>query len=129
MQKTNVANLWVLPAGMHPPNPAELLGARRFKDFIATATQHFEWVILDTPPVMAVTDSCVVAHQSHDVLFVVGADMTSRQAAARALEQLGHAKSHPIGGVLNRVDLQHNGYYYSQYYRREYVAYYGMAKG
>ena len=47
VRKTNVANLWVLPAGTHPPNPAELLGARRFKDFVATLTQHFDWVILD----------------------------------------------------------------------------------
>jgi succinoglycan biosynthesis transport protein ExoP len=127
VRKTSVANLWVLPAGMHPPNPAELLGAKRFKDFVATATQHFEWVILDAPPVMAVTDPCLVAHLAHGVLFVVGAEMTSRQAAARALEQLEHAKARPIGAVLNRVDLERNAYYYSQYYRREYAAYYGAA--
>ena len=61
------------------------------------------------------------------MLFVVGAEMTSRQAALRALEQLEHAKAEPIGAVLNRVDLQHNAYYYSQYYRREYGTYYGEA--
>jgi capsular exopolysaccharide synthesis family protein len=124
VQKTSVANLWVLPAGMRPPNPAELLGAARFKDFLLTVTQHFDWAILDTPPVMAVTDACVVAHLANGALFVIGADMTSRHAAVQALEQLEHVKSRSIGGVLNRVDLQHNGYYYSQYYRREYADYY-----
>ena len=63
---------------------------------------------------MAVTDPCIVAHLANGVLFVVGAEMTSRHAAARALEQLEHAKTKPIGAVLNRVDLQHNAYYYSQ---------------
>jgi capsular exopolysaccharide synthesis family protein len=124
VQKTSVGNLWVLPAGMQPPNPAELLGATRFKEFLATVTQHFDWVILDTPPVMAVTDSSVVAHLTSGALFVIGADMTSRHAALRALDQLDRVKSRSIGGVLNRVDLQRNAYYYSQYYRPEYVAYY-----
>jgi capsular exopolysaccharide synthesis family protein len=124
VRKTNVVNLWVLPAGVQPPNPAELLGAKRFKDFVTSATQHFDWVILDTPPVMAVTDSCVVAHLTNGVLFVVAAEMTNRDTAARALEQLVRAKGRPMGGVLNRVDLQHNAYYYSQYYRQEYGDYY-----
>jgi polysaccharide biosynthesis transport protein len=127
VHKTAVANLWVLPAGVIPPNPAELLGARRFKDLLATLQKHFDWVILDTPPVMAVTDSCVVAHLTNGVLFVVGAEMTSRYSAARAIEQIVHAKGHLMGGVLNRVDLAHNPYYYSQYYRREYGSYYQPA--
>ncbi len=51
-------------------------------------TPHFDWIVIDTPPVMAVTDSSVVAHAVTGVLFVVGAEMTSRHAAQRALEQL-----------------------------------------
>jgi succinoglycan biosynthesis transport protein ExoP len=124
MQKTSVPNLWAIPAGVNPPNPAELLGAKRFKEFLTIMSEFFDWVILDTPPVMAVTDSCIVAHATNGVLFVVGAEMTSRHAAARAIEQLQNAKGRFIGGVLNRVDLQHNAYYYSQYYRRGYEAYY-----
>jgi len=124
VHKTTVPGLWVMPAGLHPPNPAELLGSKRFKDFMASLAQHFDWVIIDTPPVMAVTDSSVVAHLATGVLFVVGAEMTSRHAAHRALEQLEHARAKFIGAVLNRVDLQHNAYYYSQYYRREYSDYY-----
>ena len=121
---TTVTGLWVMPAGVPPPNPAELLGSKRFKDFLASLSQHFDWVVIDTPPVMAVTDSSVVAHMATGVLFVVGAEMTSRHAAQRALEQLEQARAKFIGVVLNRVDLQHNAYYYSQYYRREYSDYY-----
>jgi capsular exopolysaccharide synthesis family protein len=127
VHKTMVTGLWVMPAGLHPPNPAELLGSKRFKDFMSSLAEHFDWVIVDTPPVMAVTDSSVVGHVVNGVLFVVGAEMTSRYAAQRALEQLEHARAKFVGAVLNRVDLQHNGYYYSQYYRREYTDYYTSA--
>jgi polysaccharide biosynthesis transport protein len=122
--KTAVPGLWVMLAGQQPPNPAELLGSTCFKDLMAALAQHFDWVIVDTPPVMAVTDSSVVAHLAHGVVFVVGADMTSRYAARRALEQIENAKGHFIGGVLNRVDLKHNAYYYSEYYKRDYGEYY-----
>jgi Mrp family chromosome partitioning ATPase len=81
-------------------------------------------VIIDSPPVMAVTDAALVAHQTSGVLFVIGAEMTSRHAAKRALEQLEQAQARFVGAVLNRVDLEHNAYYYSQYYRREYADYY-----
>ena len=129
VHKTPVPGLWVMPAGLNPPNPAELLGSKRFKDFMGSLSEHFDWVIVDTPPVMAVTDSSVVAHLVTGVLFVVGAEMTSRQAALRAVEQLEQARAKFVGAVLNRVDLQHNPYYYSQYYRREYSEYYEKRVG
>ena len=73
---------------------------------------------------MAVTDASLVAHLATGVLFVVGAEMTSRYAAQRALDQLEQAQARFVGAVLNRVDLDGNPYYYSQYYRREYAQYY-----
>jgi capsular exopolysaccharide synthesis family protein len=124
VRKTNVPGLWVLTAGICPPNPAELLGSRRFKDLGASLTQHFDWIIIDTPPVMAVTDASVIAHGATGVLFVVGSQQTDRHAASRAVEQLRYARATLVGGVLNRVDLQHHPYYYAQYYRSEYAAYY-----
>jgi capsular exopolysaccharide synthesis family protein len=124
VQRSSVPGLWILPSGQVPPNPAELLGTRRFKDFLATLNQHFDWTIVDTPPVMAVTDAALVAHIASGVIYVVGADMTSRQNAQRAMEQLDGASAKFLGAILNKVDLQHNGYYYSQYYRPEYAQYY-----
>ena len=124
IRRTTVPNLWILPAGVHPPNPPELLGSARFKQFLKKLQTHFDWVVIDTPPVMAVTDSCVAAHAAHAVMFVVGSEMTSRYTAQRAVEQLRKANPCIIGAVLNRVDLHHHPYYYSQYYRDDYAEYY-----
>jgi succinoglycan biosynthesis transport protein ExoP len=124
MRKTSVSGLWVLPAGRIPPNPAELLGSKRFKDFQSSLREHFDWIVIDSPPVMAVTDPSIVAHAADGVIFVVGAEMTARHAAQSAIDQLESANAHIIGAILNRVDVQRNAYYYSQYYRREYVDYY-----
>jgi capsular exopolysaccharide synthesis family protein len=124
VRKTSVPGLFVVTAGRTPPNPAELVGSARFTDFLISLKEHFDWVILDTPPVMAVTDAALIAHHVSGVLFVIGADMTSRHAARRAVDSLEQAQAHFIGAALNRVDLDRNAYYYSQYYRREYAAYY-----
>ena len=128
VKKSSLQGLWLLPAGHIPPNPAELLGSQRFKDFLVSLGNHFDWVVLDSPPVMAVADASVMASLANGVLFVVGAEMTSRYAARRAVEQIETAQGHFFGAVLNRVDLEHNAYYYSQYYRREYTTYYQSAK-
>jgi len=121
IEKTGLS---VLPAGHVPPNPAELLGSKRFEELLTMLKTRFDWVIVDTPPVMPVTDAPIVAHVTDGVLFVVGAEMTSRGVAQAAIEQLVNANARIVGGVLNRVDLDNNGYYYSQYYRREYGHYY-----
>lgn len=124
VRKTQTNGLWVLPAGRIPPNPAELLGSKRFSDFLASLKGHFDWVIVDSPPVMAVADASVIAHLADAVLFVVGSEMTSHPNARRAVEQLKTAQGRVVGAVLNRVDLERNAYYYSQYYRKEYTSYY-----
>jgi succinoglycan biosynthesis transport protein ExoP len=127
IRASGIPDLWLLPSGLVPPNPAELLGSARFKDFLATLKERFDWVIIDSPPVMAVTDACVMAHLAHGVLFVVGAEMTSRKAARRALKQLELARARFMGAVLNRVDVDHHGHYYSSYYSPAYGRYYGAA--
>jgi succinoglycan biosynthesis transport protein ExoP len=124
VRKTAIHGLWLLAAGRVPPNPAELLGSARFRDFIATLKDHFDCIVVDTPPVLAVTDAALVANVASGVIFVVGAEMASRYAARAAIETLVAAKAQFFGGVLNKVDLEHNAYYYSQYYRKEYSHYY-----
>lgn len=118
----------VLPSGRIPPNPAELLGSKRFKDLLARLGEHFDWIVIDSPPVMVVTDPMVVAHIVSGVLFVVSADATSRHTARTAIDQLVTSRAHVLGAVLNRVDLDKNGYYYSQYYKREYNEYYTASR-
>lgn len=119
-----VPGLWIMSAGTAPPNPSELLNSKRFADLIESLGQHFDWAIIDTPPVMAVTDATIAAHITKRALFVIGAEMTNHFAATRAIDQLKRSNARVLGAVLNRVDLKNNGYYYSHYYRREYSDYY-----
>lgn len=124
VRPSGAKELWVLPAGRIPPNPAELLGSQRFQDLLTSLKSHFDWIIIDTPPVMAVADVSVIAHLVSGTLFVIGSEMTSRHAARTAVQQLAGVQARFVGAVLNRVDLERNSYYYSQYYRREYTSYY-----
>ena len=124
IRKSSIAGLWLMHAGHIPPNPAELLASKRYTDLVASLGAHFDWVILDTPPVMVVADSSIVANQASGVLFVVRAENTSRQAARTAVEQLDAANAHLVGSVLNRADVIRNPYYYSAYYRKGYARYY-----
>jgi capsular exopolysaccharide synthesis family protein len=124
IHKTGTPGLWVLSSGHIPPNPAELLGSRRFLDLIASLEDHFDWMIIDTPPVLAVTDSTIAANEATGVLFVVGADKTTRHAARAAIEQLDAAKGHLVGAVLNNAPIDRHPYYYQGYYRKEYAKYY-----
>lgn len=120
-------NLWVITAGTLPPNPAELVGGARFKAVLASLHQHFDWIVIDSPPVMAVTDAALIGHTAHAAVFVVEAETTKRQNARKAIEQLDRAKAKIVGVVLNRVDFKANPFYYSAYYRPEYSSYYASS--
>ena len=128
LRKTDVPDLYLLTAGRVPPNPAELLGSRAFTDLLASVRERFDWIVIDTPPVMAVTDPNIVASFTDGVVFVIGAEMTSYRIARRAIEQLERARATFAGAVLNNVQIQRHAYYYSQYYRREYANYYTAAR-
>ena len=127
VRKTGITDLWLLPSGMIPPNPAELLGSRRWLEFIASLEEHFDWAIIDSPPVLAVADSSIAANRATGLVFVVNSDKTSRQAAHAAMEQLEAASAHIIGSVLNRVDIVKHPYYYASHYRKDYAKHYAKA--
>jgi capsular exopolysaccharide synthesis family protein len=124
---TSEPNLLALTAGAPPPNPSELLASERMKRLLSALAQGpFDWVIVDAPPVLAVTDAVILAPLVSGVAFVFGAEMTRRRIAERAVETLLVGQPHAIGGVLNRVDLGRNRYYYSRY-GYKYAAYYTEA--
>ena len=128
VQRCGDPNLLVIPAGHTPSNPSELLASDRMRAFLhQLTTGPFDWVIIDTPPVLAVTDAVVLAPLVHSVSFVVGAEMTRWRLAERAIEtlQAGHPRS--IAAILNRVDFDRNRYYYSRYYGHQYKSYYAEA--
>jgi capsular exopolysaccharide synthesis family protein len=128
IQRTVDPNLLAITAGRTPPNPSELLSSERMKTLL-TNLQHgpFDWIVIDTPPVLAVTDAVILAPAVAGVTFVIGAEMTRRRLAERALETI--LSSHPkmVGVVLNKVDFARNKYYYSRYYGHQYKNYYAEA--
>ena len=129
VQRTGEPNLLAITAGRTPPNPSELLSSERMKSLLTNLqTGPFDWVIIDTPPVLAVTDAVILAQHVTGVVFVVGSEMTRRVHAQRALETLQAGQPRSITVVLNRVDFNRNKYYYSRYYGYQYKSYYGQSQ-
>ena len=109
--------IWVMTAGTSPPNPSELLGSDQMRALLDEAKNgRFDWVIIDSPPVLPVTDAVVLSPLVGGIVFVVASEMTRRPQAARALDILAGGGGRLLGAVLNRVDLKRNKYYYSRYY-------------
>lgn len=128
IQRTVDPNLLAITAGHTPPNPSELLGSERMKTLLTNLSHGpFDWIVIDTPPVLAVTDAVILAPLVSGVTFVVGAEMTRRRLAERAVEMV--MQTHPkfAGAVLNKVDFAKNKYYYSRYYGHQYKNYYAEA--
>ena len=128
VQRTHDPNLLVIPAGRTPANPSELLASERMRALVGgLESGPFEWVIIDTPPVLAVTDAVIVAPMVSGVTFVVGADMTRWRLAQRAVEMLQSANPRAMAAVLNKVDFTRNHYYYARFYGHQYKSYYTEA--
>jgi polysaccharide biosynthesis transport protein len=117
VQRLAEPDLWIMPAGSTPPNPSELLASGRMEALLGQV-QHgpFDWVIVDTPPVLAVTDASILTQWVSGVAFVVGSEMTRRRLAERAIETLAAGRPRILGAVLNRVDVSRNKYYYARHY-------------
>jgi succinoglycan biosynthesis transport protein ExoP len=128
IQRTVDPNLLAITAGRTPPNPSELLASERMKTLLSNlAHGPFDWIIVDTPPVLAVTDAVILAPLVSGVTFVIGAEMTRRRLAERALETIMSAPPKSAAVVLNKVDFARNKYYYSRYYGHQYKNYYAEA--
>jgi capsular exopolysaccharide synthesis family protein len=119
LQPSEVEGLVILPAGDLPPNPAELLGSHRLQGLLDALLQHMDVVLIDSPPVLPVTDAAVLARNVDGVLLVVDAGETRREVARRAVESLQQVGANLIGVVLNRVPSRRSGYYYYYEYYRE----------
>ena len=123
--ETPVKGLYLLPVGSIPPNPSELIGSKTMERFIAGLKEKFEIIIIDTPPMTAVTDALLLSQFVDGVMLVTRAGITPRQIIKTSLEQLQAAKATILGVVLNGVNTGRDGYYYSQYY----YSYYGEGSG
>ncbi len=117
IQETEVDNLFVLPTGPIPPNPAELLGSEAMKDMLNTGLESFDMILLDTPPVLAVTDAQILANQCDGTILVIKSGETPIDAAVKSKELLLAANGKLLGTVLNNKKIQDSHYYY--YYGKE----------
>jgi capsular exopolysaccharide synthesis family protein len=114
-------NLYVLPVGPLPPNPAELLGSPKMKQLIETLSANFDHVVIDSPPVSSFADSLILSALVEGVMIVVKAGVTSREMAQRTKAHLQSVGAKLLGVVINQIKLQpHDYYYYSTYYNRYY---------
>jgi non-specific protein-tyrosine kinase len=114
LQDTSVPNLRVLPSGPLPPNPSELLSSHRMELIIELLKATAEYVLFDSPPIIAVSDAAVLARRVDGVLLLVSAGKTKRDHAIKAKAQLEKVGANIIGVVLNNVKVDKNLYYYSQ---------------
>lgn len=126
-KSTNVPNLFVLPCGPVPPNPAELLHTARFKALLADAAEAFDRVIIDSPPIGVVADAAVISTLVDGTVVVLKAESTTRDSARRAVRQLQDVKARVFGAVLNQLDLDRQGY--GQYYEYRTYGYYEADAG
>lgn len=121
LQGTEVDNLWFVPSGTIPPNPAELLGSQKMRALLEQARSGADAVVIDAPPVLPVTDAAVLAPHVDGVLLVVWLGRTPREAARRARERLAAVGARVVGVVVHGVTpgRRDGYYYYSRYYGPE----------
>jgi capsular exopolysaccharide synthesis family protein len=121
-RETDVPNLFILPSGHFPPNPSELLGSAQMRAGLEAATKAFDMVIIDSPPVLAVTDASVLSALVDGTIIVVRIGASAREAVNRSVAQLRVVNGRILGAVLNAVDFRSSAYYggYGYYYQRFY---------
>jgi len=111
-----VENLTVLTSGPIPPNPAEILNSERTRSLWKTLLEKYDYVFIDSPPVLAVTDASILSTQVDGAILVVRSGVTRKDLAREAKEQFAKANARLIGVVLNQVKMDANDYYQYYYY-------------
>ena len=124
IKETAIKNIWLLPSGPHPPNPAELLNSRKMKEMMEEVKKRFDVVLVDTPPVLAVIDPVITSSLSDSAVFIIQAGKTTQKPFVRAVEELRRAKSVIMGVIFNESKPRREGYY-SSHYRYYRYHYYG----
>ena len=105
-------NLYVLPCGTIPPNPAEILGSKTMEEFLDELSINYDYIILDTPPVLAVTDAQLLAAKADATVLVVKANKTKGKTVINSYKELEKVKANIIGTILNDYDNSGERLYY-----------------
>ena len=118
--ETDVPNLSVIPAGPIPPNPSELLHSERFRAFLAKMSEEYDQVILDSPPVVAVTDAVILSTMVDATVLVIRSFKTTKDLARHGVRLLRDVNANLAGAVLNAVNVNRDEYdYWYKYYRKD----------
>ncbi|MGO4108852.1 CpsD/CapB family tyrosine-protein kinase [Paenibacillus sp. YAF4_2] len=116
IQSTDIPNLDVITAGPIPPNPAEMLASKRMTAVLDELRTMYDIVLVDTPPLLAVTDAQIAATKSDGVVLVVDQGRVKRQFAQKAIQNLQNVNARILGVVLNNVKRRSNEAAYYYYY-------------
>jgi succinoglycan biosynthesis transport protein ExoP len=123
IEDVNLKNLFILPAGPAPPNPAELLAAGVFGNLVDNLSAKFDMVLIDSPPAMLVSDAAIMSVKVDQVIVVIRWGSTTRSALRRVFENFRRNKAKVMGTVLNAVNTKSSEYYYdSGYYGTDYAS-------
>jgi capsular exopolysaccharide synthesis family protein len=125
IKTTKIPNLNLLTCGTIPANPSELLSSKRMQSLLTLCAEKYDRIIMDSPPVLAVTDSIVLSRLVEAIILIVGAGTSSRSGVGRAVELLKEVDARIVGAVLNNLNVEKERYYYSRYYYYDYGKYYG----
>ena len=106
----------IIPSGPVPPNPSEMLGSQNMTHFIQNVRDRYELIILDSPPITAVTDTVILSRLVDGVLIVIRAGETHREIIKNGIGLLKAANARILGAILNGVEMGRDSYYYYQYY-------------
>jgi len=120
VRSTMLPNLFVLPAGTPPPNPAELLASAQMVDLLAELRDQYDHIIVDTPPTLSVTDAVVLSTRADAVVLVIRSGQTTKPALRRSRDILGQVNARVSGVLLNAVNLDSPDYYYYYEYQGKY---------
>lgn len=111
-------NLFVLPCGTRPPNPAEIIASSKMQNFIESLKEQFDYIIIDTPPILMVTDAQILSKYADGTLLVISSGEADKNAAIKSKELLLKVDAKILGVILNKIDTSRKGYYgyYYHYY-------------
>ncbi len=123
IKSTEVPNLYVMPCGPTPPNPAEICQSDKFKLLLDELNERFDRVLMDSPPVIVVTDAVVLSTLVDGVVVVARTGETNKVVLAEAVRHLSDVGASILGCVLNDMDLNSRSYGYYRYRRYGYSRY------
>ncbi|UXU52580.1 MULTISPECIES: tyrosine-protein kinase [Staphylococcus] len=112
---TNVDNLAILTAGPTPPNPSELIASSKFETIFNELSDHYDFIVIDTPPVNTVTDAQVYAQTVKNCVLVIDAEKNNKIEVKKARDLLNKADGNLLGAVLNKMPVDKNSSYYYYY--------------